>query len=207
MAKDMRTQPTSPNSIPTSQNLDFVTYFFDLYTFFMCFGTQNRFFLMLPEKYLTEVGHRDADWKVSASEIDMNFGLWEKKSKYEVKHLLTTKSWIWGLWVFSDLWYLISGYLNRVVKWGWGNRLPGSGGTGLSDSFDPATNAELNDEGVPANGSGNERYTQIARNGSDYKVVYTVAGNVVKATTLSATYPHPAHFYGLLEVGSLPSRV
>ena len=52
--------------------------FFDFYMFFTCFGTQNRFFLMLPEKYLTGVGHRDADWKVSASEIDMNFGLWEK---------------------------------------------------------------------------------------------------------------------------------
>jgi hypothetical protein len=78
-----------------------------------------------------------------------------------------------------------------------------NGHTGLSDSFDPAINAELNDEGVPANGSGNERYTQIARNGSDDKVVYTVAGNGGKATTLSATYPHPAHFYGLLEVGSV----
>jgi 3',5'-cyclic AMP phosphodiesterase CpdA len=78
-----------------------------------------------------------------------------------------------------------------------------NGHTGLSDSFDPATNAELNDDGVPANGSGDERYTQIARNGSDDKVVYTVAGNGGKATTLSATYPHPAHFYGLLEVGSV----
>ena len=78
MAKDMRTQPTSPICIPTYQNLDFGTCFFDFYTFFTCFGTQNRFFLMLPEKYLTGVGHRDADWKVSASEIDMNFGLWGK---------------------------------------------------------------------------------------------------------------------------------
>ena len=78
MAKDMRTQPTSPICIPTSQNLDFGFVFVGFYTFFMCFGTQNRFFLMLPEKYLTGVGQKDADWKVSASEIDMIFGLWEK---------------------------------------------------------------------------------------------------------------------------------
>ena len=106
MAKDMRTQPTSPICIPTSQNLDFET-FFDFYTFFTCFGTQNRFFLMLPEKYLTGVGHKDASSKVSASQIDMNFGLWTKSSKSEVKHLLTTKPWIWRFCFFSDFSYLI----------------------------------------------------------------------------------------------------
>ena len=102
--------------------------------FFTCFGTQNRFFLMLPEKYLTGVGQKDADWKVSASQIDMNFGPWTESSKYELKHLLPTKWWIWGLWVFS--WFLESIFrLGNLGLGGWGNRLGGSGGTRLDDSF------------------------------------------------------------------------
>ena len=33
----------------------------------------------------------------------MVFGLWTKSSIYELKYLLTTRSWIWRLWVFSDV--------------------------------------------------------------------------------------------------------
>jgi acid phosphatase type 7 len=75
--------------------------------------------------------------------------------------------------------------------------------TGLSDTFDPAVNAELNDLGNAANGRADEAYTQISRNGTDDKVVYTVAGNGGKATTLSAGFPHPAHFFSQLEIGSV----
>ncbi len=61
MAKDMRTQPTSQNSIPTSQNLDFGLLVVCIFVFFMCFGTQNRVSPILPEKCLTGVGQEDAD--------------------------------------------------------------------------------------------------------------------------------------------------
>ena len=45
---------------------------------------------------------------MSASQIDMTFGLWTKSSKYELKHLLTIKSWILGLCCFfPDFSYLI----------------------------------------------------------------------------------------------------
>ena len=61
VAKDMRTQPASRNSIPTSPNLDFGTLFF----WFLCFSCvlepQNRASPILPEKCLTEVGYIDAD--------------------------------------------------------------------------------------------------------------------------------------------------
>jgi hypothetical protein len=77
------------------------------------------------------------------------------------------------------------------------------GHTGLADTFDPAVNAELNDLGAAANGQGDETYTQVSRNGTDDKVVYTVAGNGGKATTLSAGFPHPAHFFSRLEIGSV----
>ena len=84
---------------------------FCYFVFLTCFETQNRFFLMLPGKYLTGVGQKDAAWKVSASQIDMIFGLWTESSKYELKHFLTTKSWIWGLWFFSD-------FSNPSFAWG-----------------------------------------------------------------------------------------
>jgi acid phosphatase type 7 len=77
------------------------------------------------------------------------------------------------------------------------------GHTGLSDTFDPATMAELNDLNVPASGQGNEAYTQISRDGTDDKVVYTVAGNGGQATYKSPGYPHPANFFGQLDLGSV----
>jgi hypothetical protein len=77
------------------------------------------------------------------------------------------------------------------------------GHTGLSNTFDPTVNAELNDLGAAANGQGDESYTQISRSGADDKVVYTVAGSGGQATTLSAGFPHPAHFFSKLEIGSV----
>jgi hypothetical protein len=78
-----------------------------------------------------------------------------------------------------------------------------NGHTGLSETFDPETMAELNDMGDPATGQGDEAYTQIARSGQDDKVVYTVAGNSGKVTTTSEGFPHPAHFFSVLELGSV----
>jgi hypothetical protein len=78
-----------------------------------------------------------------------------------------------------------------------------TGHTGLSDSFDPQLNAELNDAGEPASGQGDEAYTQISRNGTDDKVVYTVAGNSGKITFTSNGFPHPAHFFSELTLGSV----
>ncbi len=77
------------------------------------------------------------------------------------------------------------------------------GHTGLSDTFDPVVNAELNDVGDPANGQGAEAYTQITRDGMDDKVVYTVAGNGGQVTVTSAGFPHPANFFSELELGSV----
>ena len=111
MARGMRTQPTSPNSIPTSQNLDFGSFVFLNVVCFTCFGTQNRCFHILPEKYLTGVGQIDADWKVSAFTMKISLGLWKESSKSEFKHFLTTKSWIWELSVFSD-------FSNPSFAWG-----------------------------------------------------------------------------------------
>ena len=57
-----------------------------------------------------------------------------------------------------------------------------TGHTGLSETFDPAIHAELNDMGDPAIGQGAEEYHQISMgSGSDDKVVYTVAGSSGKA--------------------------
>ena len=56
---------------------------------------------ILPGKCLTGVGYIDADWKVSAIEIKISLDLWTESSTFEFKHLLTTTSWIWGLWFFS----------------------------------------------------------------------------------------------------------
>jgi hypothetical protein len=63
--------------------------------------------------------------------------------------------------------------------------------------------AELNAMGEAANGRGDEAYTQITKNGTDDKVVYTVAGNGGKVTTVSEGFPHPAHFFSELEIGSV----
>jgi hypothetical protein len=78
-----------------------------------------------------------------------------------------------------------------------------NGNTGLSTTFDAATMAELNDMDMPANGQGDEAYTQIARNGMDDKVVYTVAGNGGKVTYTTEGFPHPVNFFSLLEIGSV----
>jgi hypothetical protein len=75
--------------------------------------------------------------------------------------------------------------------------------TGLSPSFDAATMAELNGSGAPANGQGDETYTQLTSSGTDDKVVYTVAGNGGKVTFTSAGFPHPAHFFSELTLGSV----
>lgn len=75
--------------------------------------------------------------------------------------------------------------------------------TGLSSTYDADTNAELNDDGEPASGQDDQQYTQVTRSGADDKVVYTVAGNGGKVTTLSEGYPHPAHFFSDLTVGSV----
>ena len=52
---------------------------------------------------------------------------------------------------------------------------------GLSDTFDPAKHAELNSEGKPALGQGEESYRQITSSGKDDKAVYTVSGSAGKA--------------------------
>jgi len=78
-----------------------------------------------------------------------------------------------------------------------------NGHTGLADTFDPSVNAELNDMGMPATGQGDEAYSQITRNGTDDKVVYTVAGNGGKVTFVSEGFPHPAHFFSELTLGSV----
>ncbi len=77
------------------------------------------------------------------------------------------------------------------------------GHTGLSDTFDPLTMAELNDMNAPASGQGDEAYTQISRSGMDDKLVYTVAGNGGKLGVTSAGYPHPANFFSEVELGSV----
>lgn len=77
------------------------------------------------------------------------------------------------------------------------------GHTGLSGTFAPAVHAELNDAGQPASGEGAEAYGQVTRNGTDDKVVYTVAGSSGQATTTSPGYPHPAMFYSAIVLGSV----
>jgi hypothetical protein len=77
------------------------------------------------------------------------------------------------------------------------------GHTGLSASFDPQIHAELNDQGDPASGQGDEAYSQITRNGTDDKVVYTVAGNGGKVTFTTEGFPHPAHLFSELTLGSV----
>ncbi len=57
--------------------------------------------------------------------------------------------------------------------------------------------------GMPATGQGDEAYSQITRNGTDDKVVYTVAGNGGKVDFVSEGFPHPAHFFSELTLGSV----
>ncbi len=78
-----------------------------------------------------------------------------------------------------------------------------NGHIGLSDTFDPKVHAELNELGEPASGQGEEAYTQITRNGTDDKVVYTVAGNAGDVRSVVEPIPHPAHFSTRLKNGSV----
>ena len=69
------------------------------------------------------------------------------------------------------------------------------GYTGDAVDFDPQVNAELNRMGEPAVGSGREKYHQITASGLDDKVVYTVAGNSGKASTINTSItPDPLQF-------------
>ena len=69
------------------------------------------------------------------------------------------------------------------------------GYTGDAVDFDPQVNAELNRMGEPAVGSGREKYRQITASGLDDKVVYTVAGNSGKASTINPSItPDPLQF-------------
>ena len=81
-------------------------WFRNIYVIFImfctCFGTPNRVSPIIHEKCLTGIGYIDADWKVSALKMKICSDPWTESSKNEFKHLLTTKSWIWGLLVFSD---------------------------------------------------------------------------------------------------------
>ena len=61
MAKGIRTQPTSRNPIPTSQNLNFVSLHFSVFMFFVICQTENRVFELLPEQSSTGPGEIDAD--------------------------------------------------------------------------------------------------------------------------------------------------
>jgi hypothetical protein len=76
------------------------------------------------------------------------------------------------------------------------------GHTGTSDTFDPAVHAELNADGEPSLGFGNDTYQQQSptSGGLDDRVVYTVAGSSGKAddgggftTTDEEWLRHPAH--------------
>ena len=78
-----------------------------------------------------------------------------------------------------------------------------NGNVGLSEAFNNATMAELTPAGEVSSGQGDEAYTQITRSGVDDKVVYTVAGNGGKITSTSEGYPHPAHFFSELALGSV----
>lgn len=53
-----------------------------------------------------------------------------------------------------------------------------NGHTGPANTFDPDVHAELNADGDPATGTGDEAYSQVSTgSGMDDKVVYTVAGS------------------------------
>ena len=56
MAMDMRTQPTSQNFILESENLDFGSFSFGIFVYFMCFETENRVSAILCGQSWTGVG-------------------------------------------------------------------------------------------------------------------------------------------------------
>lgn len=78
-----------------------------------------------------------------------------------------------------------------------------SGHRGTSSTFSGISHAELLPNGSLANGQGVAAYEQVTTSGLDDKVVYTVAGNGGKVTSVSAGYPHPAHFFSDLSLGSV----
>jgi 3',5'-cyclic AMP phosphodiesterase CpdA len=65
------------------------------------------------------------------------------------------------------------------------------GHTGLSSTFNASQHAEVNSAGQPLNGKGDQAYSQITNNGTDDKVVYTVAGSSGKIS--GGSLNHPAH--------------
>lgn len=73
----------------------------------------------------------------------------------------------------------------------------------VSATFSAGSHAETLPNGNPANGQGAAAYEQITATGFDDRVVYTVAGNGGKVTSTSSGYPHPAHFYSDLRLGSV----
>lgn len=75
------------------------------------------------------------------------------------------------------------------------------GHTGLAATFSDATHAELNSAGQPASGQGAEIYTQITKDGTDSKVVYTVAGS--SGQVGGGNVDHPAMFFSALTLGSV----
>ena len=117
-------------------------FLFCIVVYFMCFETQNRVSRVLPWKCLTGVGYIDADWKVSTLEININFSLWTKSSKYEFQHLLTTKSSISGLWDlmgfedFSFLSFPEFGFL-KALAWELWLEDSEAGGTGSQELGEP----------------------------------------------------------------------
>ena len=78
-----------------------------------------------------------------------------------------------------------------------------NGHRGTSGTFSGSSHAELLPNGSLANGQGVAAYEQVTTSGLDDKVVYTVAGNGGKVTSVSSGYPHPAHFFSDLRLGSV----
>ncbi len=68
------------------------------------------------------------------------------------------------------------------------------GHRGDANTFVAAEHAELNNDGFPASGRGEEVYRQITQSGEDDRVVYTVAGSSGMADLGEGKLDHPAHF-------------
>ncbi len=88
-----------------------------------------------------------------------------------------------------------------------------NGHRGDANTFDAAKHAELNTDGIPASGYGDEAYSQISTGSKlDDKVVYTVAGSSGYVSLGKGKLDHPAHIVqkndieqrrGLAELGSV----
>ncbi|NHN38496.1 hypothetical protein G8764_14405 [Pseudomaricurvus alcaniphilus] len=87
------------------------------------------------------------------------------------------------------------------------------GHRGDADSFRPELHAELNADGEPATGRGEQFYSQVSpASQADDKVVYTVAGSSGKLSLGKGKLDHPAHAmqprdpqlrHGLAQLGSV----